>query len=84
MKTSSKIKALAYSINTFVLGLTGGWIIPTNFYKPISIASAIMLLVMFLSDLKSSYPKEKAKGKATKVKSKMERPPRRRNRKKRK
>jgi hypothetical protein len=83
MKNSSKIKALAYSINTFVLGLTGGWIIPTDFYKPISIASAILLLVMFLADLKSPYPKEKAKGKVTTVKSKKERPPRKRKRKKR-
>lgn len=84
MKNSSKIKAFAYSINTFVLGLTGGWIIPTDFYKPISIVSAILLLVMFLADLKSAFPKEKKNGKAKQVKTRKERPPRKRNRRKRK
>ncbi|MCF5371307.1 hypothetical protein [Pseudomonas syringae] len=84
MKNSSKIKALAYSINTFVLGLTGGWIIPADFYKPISIISAILLLVMFLADLKSAFPKEKKKVKAKQVQTRKERPPRKRNRRKRK
>jgi hypothetical protein len=79
-----KIKAMAYSINTFVLGLTGGWVIPASFFKPISIIAAIILLLMFLSDLKSAFPKAKPKGKANKVKTTRKRPPRRRNRKKRK
>lgn len=76
-----KIKSAAYGINTFVLGLTGGWMIPTDFYKPISIIAAIILLVMFLSDLNAPFPKEKAKRKAIMVKAKKERPPRRRRKK---
>jgi len=79
-----KLKALAYSVNTFVLGLTGGWVIPVDFYKPISIVTAILLLLMFLSDLSMSFLKAKQKGKANVVKSKRKRPPRKRNRKKRK
>ncbi len=83
MSNSSKIKAAAYSINVFVLGLTGGWIIPADFYKPVSIITAVVLLVMFLSDLKIAFPKAKSKGKANVVKTKRKRPPRRRKRNKR-
>jgi hypothetical protein len=79
-----KIKAMAYTINSFVLGLTGGWIIPAEFYKPVSIVTAIILLLMFLTDLKGAFPKDKPKRKANMLKAKKERPPRRRKRKKRK
>lgn len=81
MNKSSKFKATAYSINVFVLGLTGGWIIPADFYKPVSVVTALILLVMFLSDLKLSFPKDKARGKANKVKTKRKRPPKKRKRK---
>ncbi|EPL61659.1 hypothetical protein B382_14633 [Stutzerimonas stutzeri B1SMN1] len=84
MSKSSKYKAVAYSINVFVLGLTGGWIIPADFYKPVSVVTALILLVMFLSDLKLSFPKDKAKGKTNKVKTKRKRPPKKRKRNKRK
>lgn len=84
MSKNQKIKAAAYSINVFVLGLTGGWIIPAEFYKPVSIITAVVLLVMFLSDLKIAFPKAKLKGKANTVKTKRKRPPRRRKRGKRK
>ena len=84
MNKSSKFKATAYSINVFVLGLTGGWIIPVDFYKPVSLVTALILLVMFLSDLKLSFPKDKAKGKTNKVKTKRKRPPKKRKRNKRK
>lgn len=84
MSKNQKIKAAAYSINVFVLGLTGGWIIPVEFYKPVSIITAVVLLVMFLSDLKIAFPKVKLKGKANTVKTKRKRPPRRRKRGKRK
>nr|WP_192963233.1 hypothetical protein [Pseudomonas fluorescens] len=79
-----KIKAAAYTINSFVLGLTGGWIIPAEYYKSLSIITAVILLVMFLTDLKASFKKAKPKGKANKVASKRRRPPRRRKRNKRK
>lgn len=79
-----KIKALAYSVNTFVLGLTGGWVIPVDFYKPVSIVAAILLLLMFLSDLAMSFPKAKQKGKADVTKARRKRPPRKRKRRKRK
>lgn len=84
MSNSSKLKAAAYSINVFVLGLTGGWIIPADFYKPVSVVTALILLVMFLSDLKLSFPKDKARGKTNKVKTKRKRPPKKRKRNKRK
>lgn len=84
MSNSSKFKTAAYSINVFVLGLTGGWIIPADFYKPVSVVTALILLVMFLSDLKLSFPKDKAKGKTNKVKTKRKRPPKKRKRNKRK
>lgn len=84
MSNNSKLKAAAYSINVFVLGLTGGWIIPADFYKPVSVVTALILLVMFLSDLKLSFPKDKAKGKTNKVKTKRKRPPKKRKRNKRK
>ncbi|KQW19962.1 MULTISPECIES: hypothetical protein [Pseudomonas] len=77
-----KIKALAYSVNTFVLGLTGGWVIPVDFYKPVSIVAAILLLLMFLSDLAMSFPKAKQKGKAEATKTRRKRPPRKRKRRK--
>jgi len=77
-----KLKALAYSVNTFVLGLTGGWVIPVDFYKPISIVAAMLLLLMFLSDLAMSLYKQK--GKSNVAKTKRKRPPKRSNRKKRK
>ena len=67
---SNKIKAAAYTINSFVLGLTGGWIIPVDWNKSLSIITAVILLVMFLSDLKASYKKAKPKGKANKEGSK--------------
>lgn len=79
-----KLKALAYSVNTFVLGLTGGWVVPVEFYKPVSIVAAILLLLMFLSDLAMSFSKDKHKGKVKVVKTKRKRPPRKRNVKKRK
>lgn len=68
----------------FVLGLTGGWVIPVDFYKPVSVVTALILLVMFLSDLKLSFPKDKARGKTNKVKTKRKRPPKKRKRNKRK
>lgn len=79
-----KIKAIAYSVNTFVLGLTGGWVIPVDFYKPVSIVAAILLLLMFLSDLAMSFPKAKQNGKSDVTKTKRKRPPRKRKRRKRK
>lgn len=84
MSNNSKLKAAAYSINVFVLGLTGGWVIPVDFYKPVSVVTALILLVMFLSDLKLSFPKDKARGKTNKVKTKRKRPPKKRKRNKRK
>lgn len=84
MKKKSKIKAMAYTINSFVLGLTGGWIIPAEIYKPLSIVTAIILLLMFLSDLMGSFPKDKPKKKADTVKPRRRKPPKRRRRKKRK
>jgi len=81
---SNKIKAAAYTINSFVLGLTGGWIVPVSWSKSLSIITAIILLVMFLSDLMASYKKAKPKGKAIEVVSKRRRPPKRKKRKKRK
>lgn len=84
MSNSSKYKAAAYSINVFVLGLTGGWIIPAEFYKPVSVVTALILLAMFLSDLKLSFPKDKASRKANKVKARRKRPPKKRKRNKRK
>lgn len=79
-----KIKAIAYSVNTFVLGLTGGWVIPVDFYKPVSIVAAILLLLMFLSDLAMSFPKAKQKGKTDVTNARRKRPPRKRKRRKRK
>ncbi|NVL50035.1 hypothetical protein F2S72_09820 [Pseudomonas syringae pv. actinidiae] len=77
----NKIKAAAYTINSFVLGLTGGWIIPVDWNKSLSIITALILLVMFLSDLKAGYKKPKPKGKSSKVANRRRRPPKRRNRK---
>lgn len=79
----NEIKAFAYSVNTFILGLTGGWIIPVDFYKPISIMSAALLLIMFLTDLALSFRKARQNTKAKMVKAKRKRPPGKRNRKKR-
>ncbi|MFL1449334.1 hypothetical protein ACI77O_13135 [Pseudomonas tritici] len=80
----NKIKAAAYSINLFVLGLTGSWIIPVDFYKPVSIVTAIILLVMFLTDLKGSFPKDKSEKKVKTAKPRRRKPPRSRRRRKRK
>lgn len=79
----SKHKAYAYSVNLFVLGLTGGWVIPSSFHRSISVVSAVILLLMFLSDMHQNFRKEASPQKLSEVKTKKERPPKKKGRKKR-
>lgn len=79
----TKIKASAYSANIFILGLTGGWIIPVDFEKPISVVTAIILFLMLSIDFTGTFRKDDSKKKSKTLRTKKEKPPRKRKRKKR-
>jgi hypothetical protein len=75
---STKIKAAGYSLNLFVLGLTGSSLIPADIQPKIAYVTLAILIVMSLYDLLKKPPTPKKVGKTKKVATKRRRPPRRR------
>lgn len=82
MNKAKKLKAMAYSLNLFVLGLTGGALIPATFHSAIAWTSLAILLAMSAIDCIGSLAVPRKTGKVRKVNANKERPPRKRKRKK--
>lgn len=83
MKKSNKIKAFAYQLSFFVLGLTGGDFIPNEAHKGIALAALAILIFMASVDFGGKFlpgRKQSVKSRTSPVR---EKPPRKRKRKRR-
>jgi len=77
-----KMKSLAYSVNAFVLGLTGGSLLPSKSHQALALVSLALLIMMAGCDFVGKLIAPKTTGVVKKVKGTRRKPPKKGGRRK--